>query len=243
MNELLLIDVLGLFFVEQWNRIEKSCTFVRPFSQYKITEEMPRTAEQYEELRNEKKQFIANIALKLFANQGYSKTSISLVAKEANISKGLLYNYFESKKELLEYIINSLGEDFTKYIDPNKDGIITEEEALNYIDITFNMLKEERETLKYYYQLAFQPEVMEILCNPNMILESIKQQQDLFYDFWASKFPELDSKIAKTNIIAFVKGFVMIYVYLPEMYPDEFLEKYKTYLKQFIIKQTNKSIK
>jgi AcrR family transcriptional regulator len=199
---------------------------------------MPRTTEQYEELRNEKKQFIANIALKLFANQGYTRTSISIIAKEANISKGLMYNYFQSKKELLEYIINSLGESFSQYIDPNKDGIITEEEALNYIDITFDMLRNQRESLKYYYQLAFQPEVIEILCNPHTVHENIKKQQDLFYNFWVSKFPNVDPRIAKTNIISFIKGFVMLYVYLPEMYPDEFLKEYKTYLKKFITNQT-----
>jgi hypothetical protein len=199
---------------------------------------MPRTTEQYEELRNEKKQFIANIALKLFANQGYTKTSISLIAKEAKMSKGLLYNYFQNKKELLEYIINSLAEDTSQYIDPNKDGIITEEEALDFIDITFDMLKERRESLKYYYQLAFQPEIKEIFFNPNLLSENIKKQQDLFYDFWVSKFPNVNPKIARANIFAFVKGFVMLYVHFPEMYPDEFLEEYKVYLKKFITNQT-----
>jgi AcrR family transcriptional regulator len=223
-----------------WNNefvLKKSCTFARPFSQYKTIENMPRTTEQYEELRSEKKQFIANIALKLFANQGYTRTSISVIAKEANISKGLMYNYFESKKELLDYIINSLGEAFSQYIDPNKDGIITEEEALNYIDIIFDMLKDQRESLKYYYQLAFQPEVIEILCNPNAFL-NIKKQQYLLLDFWASKFPNVDQRIAKTNIYSFIKGFIMLYIYLPEMYPDEFLEEYKTYLKKFITNKT-----
>ncbi|MDR0603750.1 MAG: TetR/AcrR family transcriptional regulator [Bacteroidales bacterium] len=200
---------------------------------------MPRTTEQYEELRNEKKQLIANIALKLFANQGYTKTSISAIAKEANISKGLMYNYFQSKKELLEYITNSLSNDYTQYIDPNKDGIITDEEALNYIDITFTMLKERREALKDYYQLAFQPEVMEIWNDPRLIHEDVMKQRDLFLNYWASKFPDTKPEIAKANIIAFIKGFVMLYVYMPEMYPDDFLDEYKTYLKQFITNQTN----
>jgi AcrR family transcriptional regulator len=198
---------------------------------------MPKTPEQYEKLRHEKKQFIANIALTLFANQGYTRTSISVIAKEANMAKGLLYNYFHDKKELLEYIINKLGEEFSESIDPNKDGIITEEEALNYIDITFEMMKQQRTSLKLYYQLAFQPEVMEILTDPSTLRAETKTTTRLFYDFWVARYPDLDPAIAKATIISFIKGFVMMYVYMPEMFSDEFMEKYKTYLKNFI---TNK---
>ena len=61
----------------------------------------PRTEEQFEEIRESKKNLIQEVALELFATRGYHSTSISMIAKEADISKGLLYNYFESKEELL----------------------------------------------------------------------------------------------------------------------------------------------
>ncbi len=197
---------------------------------------MPRTEEQYKEIRNEKKKLITNVALKLFANEGYTRTSINQIAKEANISKGLLYNYFQSKEELLKHILNALGEEFSEFIDPNKDDVVTEQEAFNYIDITFEMLKNQRESLKYYYQLAFQPEVMEILSNPNVIREDIIKQEYLLLDFLAAKQPNVNPKIVVTNIISFMKGFSMMYVYSPETYTDEFLEEYKIYLKEFIAK-------
>lgn len=44
-------------------------------------------------------------AFGLIARQGYESTSISQIASEAGVSKGLLYNYFESKEDLLEQLV------------------------------------------------------------------------------------------------------------------------------------------
>lgn len=74
---------------------------------------MPRTKKQFEKIRNEKIELIKNSALKLFAENGYHSTSISKIAKSAKISKGLIYNYFESKESLLHDIMFSGLKDFT----------------------------------------------------------------------------------------------------------------------------------
>ena len=46
-------------------------------------------------------------ALELFVTYGYQGTTISQIAKKASVSKGLLYNYFKSKEELLHEIIRA----------------------------------------------------------------------------------------------------------------------------------------
>ena len=43
-----------------------------------------------------------SVALKLFAEKGYHATSISQIAAKAKVSKGLMYNYFEAKKNYLK---------------------------------------------------------------------------------------------------------------------------------------------
>lgn len=65
----------------------------------------PRTIEQNEEIKQERREQILNTALRLFAEGGYEATSISKIAKEAGVAKGLIYNYFESKEALMEQII------------------------------------------------------------------------------------------------------------------------------------------
>jgi len=56
-------------------------------------------------MRQVSEQAIKQAALELFAHHGYHSTSISQIAKEANVSKGLVYNYFDSKEELLRHIV------------------------------------------------------------------------------------------------------------------------------------------
>ncbi len=67
----------------------------------------PRTSEQNEKIRAESTEKILGAALKLIAKNGFETTSISQIAKEAGVSKGLMYNYFDSKEDLLKAIINN----------------------------------------------------------------------------------------------------------------------------------------
>ena len=53
----------------------------------------------------DKKNFITEIAAKVFSKKGYVSSSLQDVALEANISKAGLYHYFKSKEELLAYIL------------------------------------------------------------------------------------------------------------------------------------------
>jgi AcrR family transcriptional regulator len=48
-----------------------------------------------------RKKEIAWIALNLFAEQGFQATSISEIAKAANIGKGTIYEYYKNKEDLI----------------------------------------------------------------------------------------------------------------------------------------------
>ncbi|MEQ8359423.1 MAG: TetR/AcrR family transcriptional regulator [Cytophagales bacterium] len=65
----------------------------------------PRTSSKNEKIRKESMQKIMNAAFSLIAQNGYESTSISQIAAEAGISKGLLYNYYESKEDLLQKLV------------------------------------------------------------------------------------------------------------------------------------------
>ena len=45
----------------------------------------------------DRKKAILDAPLQVFADEGYHNASISKIAKAAGVSKGLMYNYFESK--------------------------------------------------------------------------------------------------------------------------------------------------
>ena len=80
--------------------------FEQTFSQKKIIMS-PRTKEQFEKIRESSRKEILNAALELFAVNGFHATSISQIAEKAGVSKGLMYNYFASKDDLLKEVFES----------------------------------------------------------------------------------------------------------------------------------------
>lgn len=61
---------------------------------------MPRTEEANQQIREERKAQICEVALKIFARKGLTDTRISDIAEEAGMSQGLIYRYFASKEEV-----------------------------------------------------------------------------------------------------------------------------------------------
>ncbi len=56
------------------------------------------------DLKKEKQDRIINAALKVFASQGYRHGSTDDIVREAGISKGLLFHYFDSKLGVYRFI-------------------------------------------------------------------------------------------------------------------------------------------
>jgi AcrR family transcriptional regulator len=75
---------------------------------------MPRTAEQFETMREASKEVLIQAALELFARHGFEQTSVRMIARQAGVSLGLLYNYFESKEALLVTIFERGMQDVLK---------------------------------------------------------------------------------------------------------------------------------
>jgi AcrR family transcriptional regulator len=111
----------------------------------------PRTPQQFKEMREEKMSRIMEVALAHFANDGYFRTSIRDIARHAGISKGLMYNYFESKEALLRAIVHKSVNEIYQNLDLNSDGYLSNEEFENFIRKLNEMLREK----KYFWRLLF----------------------------------------------------------------------------------------
>ena len=62
---------------------------------------MVMSKERREKVAEEKTRLIREAALELFDMKGYRETTIGEIAEKAGISKGLVYKYFDSKKDIL----------------------------------------------------------------------------------------------------------------------------------------------
>ena len=115
-----------------------------------------------------------DVALKHFAIEGYFRTTINHIAKHAGISKGLMYNYFDSKEALLKAIIHRSVNEVYKYLDIDKDGYLSAQEFEFFVRKINAMLNGK----KFFWQLLFQ----------------LLMQIDIREQFFNS-FPEADSMI------------------------------------------------
>lgn len=84
-------------------------------------------------LDTEKRDRIINSALDEFGRNSYDKASTNNIVKNAGISKGLLFHYFKSKKELYDYL--------EKFVIQKMMDVILEEIDWNEADI-FNRIKQ-----------------------------------------------------------------------------------------------------
>ena len=121
----------------------------------------PRTPQQFREMREEKMTHIMDVALEHFANEGFYRTTISHIARHAGMSKGLLYNYFESKEALLKAIIHRSVNEIYKYLDIDRDGYLSEDEFEFFVRKINVLLKEKRYFWRLLMQLLMQNDVRE----------------------------------------------------------------------------------
>jgi AcrR family transcriptional regulator len=200
---------------------------------------MPRTKEQREQIREEKRKIIKETALKLFAEKGFDATSIHEITRNAGISKGLMYNYFSSKEDLLRMIWDDLTTEFGLMIDPDNNGEVTDYEAQNFIDDTFEMLKNRRGELKLYFQMSFQPKVVNFLMTKYNV-ENAQKRQNQIFGYFAKKMPSLSNEFGFFSVLVFFKGLSMVTTYTENTFSNDFLDGYKLFLKQLIF-QNNQS--
>jgi AcrR family transcriptional regulator len=62
--------------------------------------------------RDEKREAVLNMAVRLFLEDGYHRTPLAKVAERLNITKPALYNYFRSKEEILHALYRQGDEQY-----------------------------------------------------------------------------------------------------------------------------------
>ncbi len=189
---------------------------------------VPKTPEQLKEIYQEKRLKIIQSALSLFAHTGFHSTSISQIAKAASISKGLIYNYFESKEALLEAII---VEGINLMLSGMGDisEIKTEAEFEAMVNNSFEMTLQNVEFFRLYFSILTQEEVSEKY--KTKFMELVEPFIQLLAGYYANKGipnPELHALM----LGSLLDGVFIDYFLAPDLYPLEpikqlIIEKFK----------------
>lgn len=121
----------------------------------------PRTKEQFDRMRAKSRGAIMEAALELFTHRGYHGTSISLIAEQAGVSTGLMYNYFKSKVELLEAIVRQ-GMILIESAMADIEGIEEPKEKIAaLVEVTFNIAEKDMHFWTLYFSIIMQPDLPE----------------------------------------------------------------------------------
>ncbi len=182
----------------------------------------PRSKEQIEQIRLSSIQNILGAAFKLMAQNGYESTSISQIAKEAGVSKGLMYNYFDSKEDLLKALLNHAMLEGDKLIseiytpDPS-------ETLRNLFQWFFNELRERPEHWRLLTELTLKIGKFDFV--QNMAKVKIKE----YVAFISSLLQEIGIDHPKEEaqlIAALFDGIGIQYLVIHKDYPLDTMEKY-----------------
>lgn len=182
----------------------------------------PRTEKQFETIRSTRKFQIVEAALEIFASEGYDKASISKIAKKADISKGLLYNYFSSKEDLLKTVLIQGIEGFKKSYSQMEDELDTPEELEIFIKGGMEIMRQESHFYKLYFTIFFQPGAQKILAeNYQEIIGNLLEDIACYFKMKGDPHPMEKAQL----LAAIMDGFGMYYLMNPELYNLDVYEK------------------
>ncbi|WP_163103446.1 TetR/AcrR family transcriptional regulator [Peribacillus alkalitolerans] len=162
-------------------------------------------------LDKEKQDRILNAAMKEFALKGYDNASTNEIVKEAEISKGLLFHYFQNKKQLFlflyDHTIEVLMEKIMERINWDEKDIFVRYRQISMLKIEiYQVYPEMFNFVKSIYKDTSPAVKMDIDRKAKELLES--SMTKLFSDIDLSKFKKgIDVKKAINIINWTVEGF------------------------------------
>ena len=124
-------------------------------------------------MEEEKQERIINAALKEFAQKGFDKASTNVIVKEAVISKGLLFHYFNNKKDLFlflyDYTLEILLNEIYQKIDSMEKDILIRFRQIALLKM--ELMTKHPEMFNFIFK-AYQEEAVEV--------KKMKRREEIF---------------------------------------------------------------
>jgi AcrR family transcriptional regulator len=189
----------------------------------------PRTLKQNLEIRKQKEELILSAALKLFSENGFLGTSMQNISKEAGVSKGNIYNYFESKDDLLEGVLIQGMNEFSSLLGSYSDGLKTEEDFEKAIRGNIQILKLNNKYWKLYFSILTQPQSQ--LLFQKIFAPFLAEYLKVFEYYFKRKGNE-NPHVTSMLLGSTLDGISLGYLMMGDLYPldnvlNELIEKFK----------------
>lgn len=94
---------------------------------------------------------ILETASRLFAEQGYDSTSLAQVARDASVSKALIFWHFETKEHLFREVVSHTIEPYSMEVD--LAGLTEPEQLLRLIDLYYGFVTRNLRSVRFFLSL------------------------------------------------------------------------------------------
>lgn len=188
----------------------------------------PRSEEQFAQIRETRRQQILEAALFVFAQDSYHGASMSAVAKRAKVSKGLIYNYFDSKESILMTLVSEFFDEAIGLMDLDVTKPLTKAKFAALIERSLDAVLENPLRWKLYMSLSFQPDVTPLLME--QMLPRIQPYMVQMNNYFASQGHE-DPVAMMRYYSAIVDGIQLHLLMDPDNFPIEQVKRMM--IKQF----------
>ncbi len=123
----------------------------------------PRTEDQFSEMREQARKKILSGAIELFSESGFHGTSMDMIAKRAKVSKGLAYNYFKSKDDILKSILRHRLSELENIFD-GLNTVSTPRQKIQYlVDAFLTDVERNVDIFRVYFTVFLQPKAIPVL--------------------------------------------------------------------------------
>lgn len=173
-------------------------------------------------MRESKRRQILDAAIECFATTGYHAVSITDLAKHAGISKGLMYNYFSSKDELLKAVFREIMEVMMQLLTTDESGEFDRKQMVQYFNRLFDHLQENLVLWKMYMAIFSQPAVQLIL-KEEIQAASRKPLEIVERYFKKLGYKKPSDEVAFLSTL--ISGVTYEYIADPANYPIEMIKK------------------
>lgn len=116
---------------------------------------------------------ILETASRLFSTQGYDGTSLSQVAREAKVSKALIFWHFEDKEHLFREVVSRTIEPYAMKID--LDGLSEPEALSKLVDHYCAFVSRNTSSVRFFLSLFLRKDA-----RPEEIFARVLEQYDVF---------------------------------------------------------------
>lgn len=164
----------------------------------------PRSKEKFQEIRKASKEKILNSALRLFSTKGFFNTSIREIAKEADISPGLFYNYFESKEELASNVLKNAFNSIEAAINNQKQMNPQENFGLA-ISNFFSLIETKQDQIRLLAQMGLHKNKLEAI---NKLTSTRYEESVSRFQYLLKEIGVENSKIEARFLVAALDGIV-----------------------------------